>query len=501
MICPLCSGSATANELDEAGWQEQDVIARIAHAHPGWRTEDGACPACVQQALLEILLEKGGPALRDSVQRVWPIDPAGVYGALPTPLRMRADPRFTGRGVTLAMIDSAFYPHPDLVSPRNRIRAWVNVCTGEEVDAPTQWPGSGHPAPEQWHGLMTTAVAAGNGHLSHGLYRGIASDSELVLIQVRDRDGRISNGSIQRAICWIQRNALRLGIRVVNLSVAGDAGMSGLIDDAIRDLVNDGVTVVAAAGNDGVRRLVSPAASPDSITVGGVDDHNVFDADEAEVWHSNYDGVLRKPELTAPSLWVAAPLLPGTRESAEALELFQRRKHGDPVAEEELRRRRLVRPEYQLAEGTSFAAPIVSSVVCAMLEANPTLTPQRIRALLEHASTPVEGAARERQGAGILDAGHAVALAESNANPGFVFRGEPRTVQVAGSWNNWAFPGLEATEVRTGFFVAPLPPSLRPGVYAYKFLLDGSKWKLDPRNPDLVHDGFGGHNNILRFAE
>lgn len=500
-MCPLCSRSATEQELNEAGWHEKDVIARISRAHPEWRLADGACPACVQQALLEILLEKGEPALRDSVQRVWPIDPGDVYGALPTPLRMRADAHFTGRGVTLAMIDSGFYPHPDLVSPRNRIRAWVNVCTGEVLEAPTKWPGSEHPAPEQWHGLMTTAVAAGNGHASHGLYRGIASDSDLVLIQVRDREGRITNKSLHYALRWIQQNALRLGIRVANLSVAGDPGMCTEIDDAIRDLANRGVTVVAAAGNDGVRRLISPASSPDSITVGGVDDHNVFDLDEAEVWHSNYDGVLRKPELTAPSLWVAAPLLPGTKESAEAFELFQRRKRGDPAAEAELQSRRLVRPEYQLVEGTSFAAPIVSSVVCAMLEANPALTPRRIRTLLQLASTPVEGAPRERQGAGVLDAGHAVALAECSANPGFVFRGETRTVQVAGSWNNWAIPGLAATELRAGFFVAPVPPSLRPGVYAYKFLLDGSSWTLDPRNPDLVDDGFGGHNNILRFVE
>src|SRR5262245_56542639 len=42
---------------------------------------------------------------------------------LPISLRMNADPRFTGAGVTIAFIDSGFYPHPDLIKPRERILA------------------------------------------------------------------------------------------------------------------------------------------------------------------------------------------------------------------------------------------------------------------------------------------------------------------------------------------------------------------------------------------
>jgi hypothetical protein len=36
---------------------------------------------------------------------------------------------------------------------------------------------------------------------------------------------------------------------------------------------------------------------------------------------------------------------------------------------------------------------------------------------------------------------------------------------------------------------------------AAKFLVDGTSWELDPCNPALVPDGFGGYNNILRFPE
>src|SRR5687768_18506088 len=46
---------------------------------------------------------------------------------LPTPLRMNADERFTGRGVTMAFLDSGFYAHDDLTKPENRIVAYYSV--------------------------------------------------------------------------------------------------------------------------------------------------------------------------------------------------------------------------------------------------------------------------------------------------------------------------------------------------------------------------------------
>ena len=50
---------------------------------------------------------------------------------LPTPLRMDADERFTGRGVTMAFLDSGFYAHPDLTEPRNRIVAYHSIFAEE----------------------------------------------------------------------------------------------------------------------------------------------------------------------------------------------------------------------------------------------------------------------------------------------------------------------------------------------------------------------------------
>src|SRR5215210_6674053 len=45
---------------------------------------------------------------------------------LPTWLRLGAHEHFTGRGVTIAFLDSGFYPHPDLTTPESRILAYHN---------------------------------------------------------------------------------------------------------------------------------------------------------------------------------------------------------------------------------------------------------------------------------------------------------------------------------------------------------------------------------------
>jgi serine protease AprX len=410
--CPLCSAPATPGDLAEAGWLDPQVMARIAERSPAWRRESGACPACVQQALLQALLEKGDAALHDSIQSVWPLDAEAAFGAIPTPLRMHADPRFTGRGITIALLDSGFYPHHDLVAPRNRIRAWVDAGQGSPdvrcfgPDETPHWPGWDAAASWQWHGLMTSAVAAGNGALSHGLYRGLASEADLVLIQVRDAEDHITNASIARALDWLRAHGPALGVRVVSMSVSGDAvePLAGNpVDAAVAALVADGVVVVAAAGNDGVRRLVPPATAPYALTIGGLDDMNTFDHAARTLWHSNYGlsslGAF-KPELVAPSIWVVAPILPGTTRAGEAITLFERRVCGDSAVESLVAETKLVTPHYQHVDGTSFAAPLVAGTIACMLEANPSLTPALVRDVLLVAAHVVPGASVERQGAG-----------------------------------------------------------------------------------------------------
>ncbi len=387
-----------------------------------WLQGLGGCPSCVQEALLHTRLVHGHSAMHESVRNVWPLDADAAFGALPMPLRMHADPRFTGKGVTIAQVDSGFYPHPDLVLPRNRIRAWVDATRPAmnylrfSPSAHPEWPGSKGSAHWQWHGLMTTTAGFGNGYLSHGLYRGLACDAELALVQTWDRRGRITNVTLTRALRWIRRKRKELQIRVVSISVAGDPIFplrGNPVDEAVRQLVEDGVVVIAASGNKAERQLVPPATACEAITVGGLDDHNGFDRESHEVWHSNYDVTERgtsKPEVVAPSLWLAAPVLPGSTVAVEAKDLFARRARGDQSVSARIAELKLVTSHYQHVEGTSFAAPTVAAIVACMLEANPALTPHQVRTILMAAAYKVPGAPDERQGAGAVDAGRALEL-------------------------------------------------------------------------------------------
>ena len=75
-----------------------------ASCYPYWDRKDGACPACVQQNLLQTLLAKGDAALHEAIQTAWPLDAEAAFGVLPTRLRLHSDPRFSGKGLTLSLI-------------------------------------------------------------------------------------------------------------------------------------------------------------------------------------------------------------------------------------------------------------------------------------------------------------------------------------------------------------------------------------------------------------
>lgn len=526
--CPLCGMMHEAAVLAEVDWLAAPVIQRLADENPSWKHQDGACPACVQNALLHVLLKKGEAALHEGVQSHWPLDAEAAFGAIPTPLRMHADPRFNGKGVTLALVDAGFYPHPDLIQPRNRIRAWVDASTDAvqqrtfNVGDTPEWPEWNAAHDWQWHGLMTSAVAVGNGWLSHGFYRGLASEAELVLIQVRDAFGAITNQAITRALLWISAHAQQFNIRVVNLSLGGDSVVldsNNPVDEAIAELVEQGIIVVAAAGNNGERRLIPPATAPAALTVGGLDDKNLFDDDDLTLWHSNYgEGLwgVPKPEVVAPSIWVVAPVLPGTTLADEAQHLFKGR--GQETIEARIAGYKLVTPHYQHVDGTSFAAPLVSSLVACLLEANPTITPALTHEVLTMTAHLLPDVPRERQGAGAVHAGNAIALTLRDQHSqtgnhaltvpkisaqGITFHFHHHTAQsvvLLGSWNGWAAPGTPATPIEPGLWRAQLPP-LQPGAYVYKFLLDGDQWVDDPANPHKAPDNFGQINSVLTVPD
>src|SRR5690242_13280753 len=195
-LCPVCGLPADAGLLARAPAIDPKILDAVAAGHPDWNPAQGLCPACVQRTL--DLFAAEGNDLHDVIYRaeLASDDPALAQApaALPIPVRIPDSPRFTGRGICIAFLDAGFYPHPDLTTPVNRIRAVIDVSTDPINEAADLHD----PALQHAHGLMTTVVAAGNGAQSEGRYRGLAPNAELVLVRVADAEGKITEAGIQR---------------------------------------------------------------------------------------------------------------------------------------------------------------------------------------------------------------------------------------------------------------------------------------------------------------
>ena len=76
-----------------------------------------------------------------------------------------------------------------------------------------------------------------------------------------------------------------------------------------------------------------------------------------------------------------------------------------------LREGNVISQHYKYVDGTSFAAPIVSSIIACMLEANPRLNPQQIKRILIATAERVSEVEVERQGWGVVSARAAVEAA------------------------------------------------------------------------------------------
>jgi serine protease AprX len=469
------------------------------------------------------------------------------FAVIPTPLRLNADLKATGDGITIAFLDSGFYPHPDLTEPANRIVAYHDVTQPnavlDEQRVPENW---------DWHGTMTSVSAVGNGYLSAGIYCGLACESKVVLVKV-SRSGQISEENIALGLRWVIDHKDLYNIRVVSISLGGDEDvpfMDNIVDRLAEEAVDKGLVVVVAAGNSGCmerHHTVPPANSPSVITVGGYDDQNQFENSNRHLYCSSYgstaDGIL-KPEILAPAIWIAAPILPFTNafQMAEALtELYEAPDYELPAllrkknkilevpeslaasrpdairAEVEflLREKKIISSHYQHVDGTSFAAPIVASVVAQMLQMNPELTAGAVKNILISTAERIRNAPVIRQGYGMLNAGAAVEQArqenhslenkhflpprvESNKLIFFYHNDSAENVELVGEFSKWtSFTNFK--KENTGIWRAEIDLP-RPGRYRYKFIINGNQWVDDPANGLKEADEYGGFNSIVNVT-
>jgi serine protease AprX len=430
-VCSVCSRE-TDDEFVPMDDIEDDLRKLIVANSPDISDIDSACARCVglfnrakDQIIEEAAMQKDGSHV------------------LSTPLRLDADERFTGKGVTIAFLDSGFYPHQDLTTPRNRIIGYRNMLHDDgDLNSLFQ------PDVASWHGMMTSVVAAGNGSLSNGFYRGLAPDADVVLVKLA-RTGRITDRNIQDGLEWVLANKDRFRVRVINISAGGDDEKHYLFDplsQAVEKCTAAGIAVICAVGNSGHlpnHPVVPPASAPSAIAVGGLDDKNSVNRAKRGMYRSSYgptiDG-LQKPEVIAPSIWVPAPILPNTPTAQQASLLEKLDKSDDsklhsivrdhPGIDAELdaaldrpvhilrqitalkrRQENVITRHYKYVDGTSFSAPIVSSLVAQMIEADPALTPQQIKRILISTAERLPHYEVDRQGWGVVDPRRAVELA------------------------------------------------------------------------------------------
>jgi serine protease AprX len=438
--CPVCRREVDSRMIASPDPVDESLHPLLAVNMHSWEPGKPICTDCVRRY----------SQVHDELSAAFPHFAEQELKVVPTPMRLDAPDEFRGRGTTIAFLDSGFYAHPDLAKPRNRILKYVNLVERAKPSDLTT------PQASSWHGMMTSVVAAGNGFLSDGLYRGIASEANLVLVKV-GMSSRVRHQDIERGIRWVIRHRQQFNIRIINISAGGDYEASYLTDElsqAAEDASRAGLLVIAAAGNSGHLRdhpVLPPASAPSVITVGGLDDKNNLDFSDNEMYRSSYgptiDG-LQKPEIIAPGIWIAAPILPGTPTAeqavllselenapdAELLEIIKRHPgvdedldHATELAPYLLRQvvwikirdNNVISGHYKHVDGTSFAAPIVSSIAAQLLEAVPDLKPHEVKLALIRTAVRMAHADVDRQGWGMVNPRAAIAAAMSMRDRGY----------------------------------------------------------------------------------
>jgi len=347
----------------------------------------------------------------------------------------------TGKGVIAVVLDSGVAPNPDLDTRYYNAVSFV--------------PGDPSPADKCGHGTHVAGIIAGSGLSSSGpgykhTFHGIARGAFIASVRVLDRYGQGTVSSVLAGIQYvvaIKDKYKYTNPVVLNLSLGHPVGESYTTDplcQAVEAAWKDGIVVVCAAGNAGRANagntsraanegwgtnygsIQSPGNDPYVITVGaaksvdGVHAHDKI-ATYSSRGPSRLDLVL-KPDLIAPGNKVISLDAPGSYLATQYAV-----KDEVPMAFYAPSGAAGTSSNYLQLSGTSMAAPVVAGAAALMLQANPRLSPDTVKARLmlsadkwaapDARGNPVGQADPCTYGAGYLNIGAALASSITANSP------------------------------------------------------------------------------------
>jgi serine protease AprX len=321
-----------------------------------------------------------------------------------------------GAGVGVAIIDSGIAAwHDDLTYKGSNTK--VKVVGGQRVTKFVDFVNGRLTAyDDNGHGTHVAGIIAGNGYDTYGARAGIAPAANLVSLKVLSDHGSGRISDVIAALDWVVANKAAYNIRVVNLSVGASITESYMTDPltlAAKRCVDAGVVVVTAAGNLGKNvttgkaqygGITSPGNAPWVLTVGAYSHEGTINRNDDKIGGYSSRGPTAvdfgaKPDVVATGTGIVSLAVPGSAMySMKAQYLL----NGTV---------KTANKPYLSLTGTSMASPIVAGTAALMLQANPKLTPNLVKAIIEYTAQTYKYDTLT-QGAGFLNTKGAVDLAK-----------------------------------------------------------------------------------------
>jgi serine protease AprX len=298
-----------------------------------------------------------------------------------------------GTGVGIAVIDSGVYEHDDLQSADG---TYSRIVYSESF-VPTD-PSTGDP---YGHGTHVAGIIAGNGRDSQSgysqHYMGLASNANIINLRVLDANGSGADSQVIAAIGRALELKYDYNIRVINLSLGRNIFESYKDDplcQAVEAAWQAGIVVVVAAGNNGRANSIGntvgnsgygtiqvPGNDPSVITVGATKTNNTsMRLDDMVASYSSkgpslIDHVV-KPDLVAPGNRIVSLESPGSYLATAYSSL--------DVPSNSVCVLGQCTPgpggKYLRLSGTSMATPVVAAAAALMIQHDPLLTPDTVKA-------------------------------------------------------------------------------------------------------------------------